>query len=306
MSFKHIKTREQFIERANLKHNNCYDYSLVEYEDRGYGLTFQGNRARKLPEYYSEAYVTIICPKHGQFSQRSRKHIEGHGCSACALQLRTAAMVGRNGDCDFTNAHKYEENGSHIVIKSTPSDNIEREILISIEDKEILQYCKWYITGHQASRHNRTHYCVGQRTSRMVSEGLESLGTHPKLHRLIMSRILGRELKRGEHIDHINHNGLDNRRSNLRIATVAENHANTKKQRGACSSQYKGVCYDKSRNQWMGYIGSSKANSIVKRTHLGRWEHTPENEILAAEAYDRAAKKYYGEYANLNFPEDKQ
>tara|TARA_Y100000310_G_scaffold11717_1_gene12216 strand:- start:528 stop:1454 length:927 start_codon:yes stop_codon:yes gene_type:complete len=302
--FKHIRTRERFVERANQKHNNFYDYSLVKFENRGCGKTHNGTRTRKLSDYDAQAYVAIICPKHGPFTQQCRKHIEGSGCHKCAIETMTEALTNRNGELDFTTANDFEEAKNCIVIKSTPSDQIEREILINTEDKEILQYCKWHVTGHQLSRRSRTLYCVGQKTNRIVSEGLENLGTQPKLHRLIMSRILGRELKRGEQVDHINHNGLDNRRSNLRIATSAENHANTKKQSGPCSSQYKGVCYDKSRNQWMAYIGSAKGNSIVKRTYLGRWEHTPENEILAAEAYDRAAKKYYGEYANLNFPED--
>jgi len=238
--FKHIKTREQFIQRANEKHNNFYDYSLVKFEDRGYGKSYNGALTRKLPEYHSEAYVTIICPKHGEFSQRTRKHIEGSGCPICAIEGRGAAIAGKNGEFDFTTANNFEYTEGHIVITSVPSDGIERQILIDLQDKEILQYCKWHITGHQNSRRSRTMYCYGGRTNRMVSEGLGHFGSKPKIHRLIVSRMLGRDLKKSEHVDHINGNGLDNRRSNLRISSNAQNSANTKKQRGNYTSKYKG------------------------------------------------------------------
>jgi len=298
--FKHIKTREQFIQRANEKHNNFYDYSLVEFQDRGYAKSWNGALTRKLPEYHSEAYVTIICPKHGEFSQRTRKHLEGSGCHICAIETTTAALADRNGEFDFTEANDFIETETDITIKSTPSDQIQREIFISPEDKEILQYCKWYITGHQPSRHSRTLYCVGQKTNRMVSEGLGKFGTQPKIHRLIMSRMLGRDLKKGEHVDHINGNGLDNRRSNLRISSNSQNHANTKKQRGNYSSKYKGVCWIKNVKKWAAYIGSNKKGSIVKRKYLGYYKIEEE----AARAYDKAAKEHYGEFAGLNFPED--
>ena len=134
----------------------------------------------------------------------------------------------------------------------------------------------------------------------MVFEGLGKLGTNPKMHRLIVSRMLGRDLNRNEHVDHINGNGLDNRRSNLRISSAAQNHANKKKQRGNYSSQYKGVCWLKREKKWWAYIGSSKPGSIVKRSYLGKFDTEEE----AARAYDKAALKHYKEFALLNFPDE--
>jgi len=50
--------------------------------------------------------------------------------------------------------------------------------------------------------------------------------------------------------DHINHNGLDNRKSNLRICTMQQNSWNMRKQKGNCTSQYKGVTWRKDASKW--------------------------------------------------------
>jgi hypothetical protein len=93
--------------------------------------------------------------------------------------------------------------------------------------------------------------------------------------------------------DHINHDGLDNRRFNLRNCTTKENKANTRPTKGA-SSKYKGVTFAKREKKWVVYIKKEG-----KQSFIGYFD----DEIEAAKAYDAAAAKLYGEFAYLNFPD---
>jgi hypothetical protein len=100
-----------------------------------------------------------------------------------------------------------------------------------------------------------------------------------------------RRLRKSILIDHINHNGLDNRKANLRLATPAQNSRN-RRPVGRGSSQYKGVSYRKTDGVFIADIRAGR-----KRIYLGCFKR----EIEAAKAYDTAAKKYHGEFASLNF-----
>jgi len=111
-----------------------------------------------------------------------------------------------------------------------------------------------------------------------------------RMHRLIMSLYLGRDLASSEEIDHINNNGLDNRVENLRIVTRRQNNANQRPQTRTKSSQYKGVCLLKNR-RWQAQI---KVNG--KPIWLGSFR----DEKNAARAYNRAALRHFGEFACLN------
>lgn len=93
-------------------------------------------------------------------------------------------------------------------------------------------------------------------------------------------------------VDHINGNGLDNRRKNLRICTPAENTANRKKNKNNTSG-FKGVYWRSKKRLFEASIRKDK-----KYHYLGYFELA----IDAALAYDAAAKKLFGEFALLNFP----
>jgi hypothetical protein len=115
------------------------------------------------------------------------------------------------------------------------------------------------------------------------------------LHRVVLERVLGRTLSKDEFADHINHNGLDNRRENLRLATRTENMRNKRRPRNNTSG-YKGVCWDKKNSKWQVHI---RVNS--KQKLLGRFTDIKE----AARIWNQAAIEAYGEFASLNvIPED--
>lgn len=109
------------------------------------------------------------------------------------------------------------------------------------------------------------------------------------IHRVILERVLGRPLSTDEIVDHINGDGLLNIRSNLRLATVAQNIANSPKSRRNTSG-FKGVTWAKHANKFRAYITFER-----KLIHLGYFD-TPE---LAHEAYCKKAVELFGEFANF-------
>lgn len=110
------------------------------------------------------------------------------------------------------------------------------------------------------------------------------------MHRLIAERY--GIVKKDQHIDHINTIKSDNRKCNLRAATIQENNRNRGKSRQN-TNLFKGIT--KSGNNKKPYKASIWVDN--KRIHLGCFTF----EIDAALAYDRAAIKYHQAFANINF-----
>lgn len=112
------------------------------------------------------------------------------------------------------------------------------------------------------------------------------------MHRIIMERIVGRELGGRELVDHIDGDSRNNCRSNLRIATESQNRMNSKDRKR--QSNYRGVYFDKLRaatKPWKAVI-----HVDGRQKCLGYFR----NEEEAAVARDAAAKQHYGEFARLN------
>lgn len=143
--------------------------------------------------------------------------------------------------------------------------------LVDDEDFEWLNQYKWHV---QKSRH--TCYASGY-------VGLSGQKVKTAMHRLILGitdpKVLG---------DHKDLDGLNNQRSNLRIATLSQNQCNAIKPRKG-SVKYRGVSLD-----YGGFSAGIRANN--KFIYLGRFDTQEE----AAEAYNTAAKEYHGEFAIYN------
>ena len=144
--------------------------------------------------------------------------------------------------------------------------------LVDDEDFEWLDQWKWYanwdshIKGFYAVRNERKGEYKSFKQRRQII-----------MHRVIMNA------SKGMHVDHINHNSLDNCKNNLRIVSNRQNtHNRTKKS----TSKYPGVYWHKQMKKWRADI---RLNG--KHTHLGYF--TDERE--AAKAYEKALRKHAGE-----------
>jgi hypothetical protein len=120
-----------------------------------------------------------------------------------------------------------------------------------------------------------THYAIFR-----PWDPLTKTGHTAYLHRFIMSA------PQGTTVDHVNGDGLDNRKANLRFATRSQQLANTRIH-SHCTSGYRGVCWDKTRGLWIAKVGYRG-----KQINVGRYP-TPEEAFAAR---DTVARKLFGEF----------
>ena len=188
------------------------------------------------------------------------------------------------------NKNKYQHNddGTTYIFVETKNKYFpgKHTIIIDSEDWDKVKEHRWCILGM------RCPYTV---TSMPHPDGgwfinptdgrRRTRRTPLKLHHFIMGKP-----QKGLVVDHINHNGLDNRKDNLRFVTKAQNGQNSRSHRDSASA-YKGVSWFTRANKW-----GARIKDKNKRIFLGYF--TCEHD--AALAYNKKAKELFGEYALLN------
>lgn len=151
--------------------------------------------------------------------------------------------------------------------------NCDKYMLVDAADYEFMNSFSWSICSTGPRR--AYHYAISM-----------TRGKKEFAHRVLMNP------NPKQLVDHKNHNTLDNRRDNLRLATRRENNTNSRPMIRLMTSRYKGVY--RVRSKFRAVIILSKKEKT--RKHLGYFD----SEEKAAAAYNVAAKKYFGDFAFLN------
>ena len=157
-----------------------------------------------------------------------------------------------------------------------------KTVLIDAESYTLVRAHKWHYNKSEAKRaglyYMWTHIRIGNKDHKN------------SLHRMILGIPVGAKV----HVDHINGNSLDNRKSNLRITDSKHNQWNRKIGKSN-KSGYKGVGWHKASGKW-------RVRLTAHKTEIYGGLFT---DIMdAARAYDKLASMHYGEYARLNFPKE--
>lgn len=160
-----------------------------------------------------------------------------------------------------------------IIMKKIPLANTDEYALVDDWNYEIVSNHTWNLM--------KTSSSLGLVYARAY---WPNSGGPLLMHRLIMQPPIGMQ------VDHINHNGICNLESNMRIVTSSQNHMNQRKSQ-SLYSDYKGVSWHKLNKKWVAQIVIKK-----KTIYIGAYD----SEKVAAEAYNQVAAVAFGDYAFLN------
>lgn len=131
-------TNTEFINKANIKHNNKFNYSLSDYQ-------------------CSLKKVVIICPVHGEFSQLAKEHLKGVGCQKCSISKNLLAMQSKKRFTkeQFVTLSNLKHNGKYDYSLTVYKNNKTNVTIICPTHGEFVQapsnhmggngckYCAW-------------------------------------------------------------------------------------------------------------------------------------------------------------------
>lgn len=135
--------------------------------------------------------------------------------------------------------------------------------------------------------------------------------SHEYMHRSIMRRMLDRDIVTSEMCDHVNGDGLDNRRSNLRLATRSQNNRNRHYRRPNLSSVYLGVCWHGAARKWkastdvdgrsvvIGFFASEFEAAKARDKYIADPELMARPNFAAASAFDAITGDSMAQLAKL-------
>jgi len=148
--------------------------------------------------------------------------------------------------------------------------------IVDDEDYEELSKYKWFAHKEPSAWYAYRNVRLPNNKRTLIS-----------MHRQILNP------PKGVGVDHINHNGLNNKKENIRECTNAQNQHNRRRVKDKTTSKYKGVYYDeRGKRKWV-----VRFKQDGKEHYVGCYYAETE----AAEAYDRAVSKLRGNFACLNF-----
>ena len=159
-------------------------------------------------------------------------------------------------------------------------------VLIDDEDWEKVSKFKWSISKEGTAYYERLKGNVFPVTNVKV----DGVWRSRSMHRVLLGLVHNEPVV----VDHINGNRRDNRKSNLRVCTQANNNCNVHGRKDNLSG-YKGVSIKTGTDLWVSQI------QVKGKKYFGGYHSTPE---AAAIAYDKLALKLHGEFAHTNFPKE--
>ncbi len=119
-------TTKEFVKKANIVHNNKYDYSFTDYKN-------------------GRSKVEIVCTIHGKFEQVAKEHLRGHGCSRCGELARSLTQI------EFIKKAKEIHNSYYSYAKSVYTNTDSVIIIICPEHGEFTQNAREHLRGKRCT-----------------------------------------------------------------------------------------------------------------------------------------------------------
>lgn len=277
------------------------------YTNKGYTWTKSGDTIRvKVKDLSpkSENIIKVICPKCQREHYTLWKSVYNthdtlcHECNKQRPNILKCQFCGeltnrKYNNLGICNRHRYQINRYGETIQGRYDDNnifidyknnlakieleykrnpvIKKYALIDIEDIEKVKEYFWHL-----EKFNDDLFYVA----------CSNNGKTLRLHTLIMNT------PKGYVIDHINHNGLDNRKCNLRICTIQENSMNTRNRKNKYYSNIKGITYNKKSNVWESYI-------TYKNINISLLQNKDINKVVFSRYY--AEKLLFKDFSSIEY-----